>query len=503
MSILCIAVDEPFAEAVARRLHELGLLAGVTSYDAGMLQGLSPPPPVVVARRLFRVEDLRLAFPGVTPIPPSRETLRALAEAERGFLEMSDRFLFAPTPVGERLRLYHELVAWLDGFLAARPDITALYFPSTPHHGWDIVLYHLARLRGRRTLSLHRTTIADRVYLAEDFREPPRPAALPSLAEAQAALGPELLAQIQGVSDWVRLSIAKNKDALGAGRSAKAIVKALRDEAWWLKKRIRHAPDSADRFINAFAGEGALGPAEVWRRKMRFQADIRALRRRYDALARPLDPGRPYVYFALQYQPERTSQPEGLEFADQILVAQLLARALPDGWTLAIKEHPRQLGVTPPAMHRRHARGPADYEALAALPNVRLLPLDAPSEALIDGARACATLTGTVGWEALLQGVPALVFGAAWYGCCEGVAQVGSVEDIRAALARFEGRGRDQIRADMIRFVAGLLPDLIVSSNDHRFATKSAIAYDRLVATLADAIATRATGARESASAPV
>ena len=49
------------------------------------------------------------------------------------------------------------------------------------------------------------------------------------------------------------------------------------------------------------------------------------------------------------------------------------------------------------------------------------MPSNADTHALSKNAQFVASVTGTVGWEAIRQGTPAMVFGAAWYSSLEGV----------------------------------------------------------------------------------
>ena len=66
-------------------------------------------------------------------------------------------------------------------------------------------------------------------------------------------------------------------------------------------------------------------------------------------------------------------------------------------------------------------RGPLFFHRLKRIPNVTFLPSSANTYELTRRARFVATITGTVGWEAIRQGKPALVFGKAWYRKLEGV----------------------------------------------------------------------------------
>ncbi|SER58192.1 Capsule polysaccharide biosynthesis protein [Tranquillimonas rosea] len=121
-----------------------------------------------------------------------------------------------------------------------------------------------------------------------------------------------------------------------------------------------------------------------------------------------------YVYVPLQLQPEMTTSALGGRFRDQALAIERLADLVTEGTRILVKENPKQ---------RLYMRGPMFFHRLNRIPNVEFLPSWVDTKALISGAKCVATITGTAGWEAIRVGVPALVFGAAWYRGLHGVTE--------------------------------------------------------------------------------
>ncbi len=121
-----------------------------------------------------------------------------------------------------------------------------------------------------------------------------------------------------------------------------------------------------------------------------------------------------YVYFPLQLQPEMTTSALGGKFRDQALAIEKLAGILPDGVRILVKENPKQGSF---------ARSPIFFYRLNRISSVTFLPSWADTRALTLNANFVATITGTVGWEAICQGKPALVFGNAWYRKLPGVTE--------------------------------------------------------------------------------
>ena len=139
----------------------------------------------------------------------------------------------------------------------------------------------------------------------------------------------------------------------------------------------------------------------------------RQLFRRYNELARPLETGPPIVSMFLHYQPERTTMPEGGDFSNQLAAVYTLHSVLPDGWRLAVREHPATFYG--PGPYRRAFRDPIIYDALDSLPNASLVPMSTTPFELIDSSQLVVTVTGTVGMQSLCRGVPVLALGAATY----------------------------------------------------------------------------------------
>ncbi|MEW6406756.1 MAG: hypothetical protein AB1649_33665, partial [Chloroflexota bacterium] len=147
---------------------------------------------------------------------------------------------------------------------------------------------------------------------------------------------------------------------------------------------------------------------------------------------------RPYVFLALSYQPEATTSPKANVFSHLYLMVEMISKTLPEGWLLYVKEHPAQFDHSW-AFRSHNSRAEYFYDDLVSLKNVRLIPLAYSSYDLTDHARAVATATGTVGWQAVNRGKPALVFGHPWYQGCEGIFSIRSREDCLNALAEIQG----------------------------------------------------------------
>lgn len=144
-----------------------------------------------------------------------------------------------------------------------------------------------------------------------------------------------------------------------------------------------------------------------------------------------------YIIVFLHYQPERTSMPEGKYFANQWHLINTLHRALPKDYKLYIKEHPSTFTNSTQRFDPRY-RNPEFYQNINNLSNTVLVDLSVDSFTLIDKSQCVATITGTVGGEALLRGKPVLVFGNATYRGHKYAYPIKNTEDVVEALKRIE-----------------------------------------------------------------
>lgn len=147
----------------------------------------------------------------------------------------------------------------------------------------------------------------------------------------------------------------------------------------------------------------------------------KALKKYYASLTEEPDLNQKYILFNLHYQPEATSSPAGGVFVDLNIIVEVLTKNLPNDYLVYVKEHPAQFHS-----HREgHTnRIPSFYNNLKSHKNVRIIPLEYDPFVLIRNAKAVATISGSVGWEAMVLGKPVISFGLSWYEKYPGVLRI-------------------------------------------------------------------------------
>lgn len=343
---------------------------------------------------------------------------------------------------GERVRLYyHQLIYWRSIIALVKPDV--VIFTETPHTLPQYILYAVAREQAIHTLMFTHTGLANLTYVRSSIEETPRTleqAYERALGRSNVHLPPHLEAAIQTLSgDY---TLAKPWYVTALDPPSKSLPMRLLDRlnqsffvsnflslqfvVAYLADKIRRNRTRPQRSIPLKLKDLPVEYSDTSSLSLRI-SNLRGLRHkqkllsRYTTLAQHPDMTRPYVYFPLHYQPERTTLPEGGVYHDQFLVLSVLSAALPSHWRIYVKEHPAQFAANRSGHLGRLLR---TYGDILAYPNIDLVSLETSSFDLIDNARAVATVTGTAGWEALVRGKPVLLFGNSWYRTCNGVLEV-------------------------------------------------------------------------------
>lgn len=117
------------------------------------------------------------------------------------------------------------------------------------------------------------------------------------------------------------------------------------------------------------------------------------------------------AFFPLHVEPEASTMVMGQNFLSQIALIELIARSLPYGIRLCVKEHPWMVGKRPFFY----------YKELAQIPNVILLKNFIDSVEIIKKSSIIITNTGTAGLEGFIMGKPVVVFGKTHFNHLNGV----------------------------------------------------------------------------------
>jgi hypothetical protein len=148
---------------------------------------------------------------------------------------------------------------------------------------------------------------------------------------------------------------------------------------------------------------------EAWRQAKRKLLDAKVYRREVDLES-------PFFVYPLQFHPESSASVDGVAANDEWSNIEQIARNLPFGVSLYVKDHRHAAGRQPLGF----------YERVARIPNVVLVHPNYDTKKLLRHSRAVVCSTSTMGFEALLLQRPVFVLGRPFYDFLPGCVRVDS-----------------------------------------------------------------------------
>jgi hypothetical protein len=439
------------------------------------------PDSVFHTKSAFRKKLVPDGCEAVVPSPLDKELLSALSVHESIFLKMMDRFSYnGALTYKERIATYHsQLMYWKGALEHFKPDV--IVYSIAPHLGYDYVLYAVSRMMKIPTVIFERTSLPGFVYPVTSFEDGSEiirktyTEALKKKNGQEISLTPEVAAHLDNLSksydqampfhQKYKLNHFKRRGDVGG--TALLLLRIARDFiiAHTIKKGNSH-----------------------YLRKTYYQnkghLKKRKLLAHYQQLADVVNLEVPYVFVALQCEPERQSCPCGGVFTHQYVMIDLLSKLVPEGWKIYVKEHPSQFKVSQMA---ERAKTFEFYDMIASIPKVELVPLTYTSFQLIECAKASATVSGTVGWESVVRGTPTLLFGYSWYRDCKGVFVTHTVEECKKAIRKIKNGYK--VNMNEVRCFAQVVESCSVRGYVDRIYEKmNIISHDENVENLARAI---------------
>jgi len=369
-------------------------------------------PDAWVAKPAPGVDTSQFPAPGV-------DLIEKLYHDESLILTMMNRKCHGMQRVDERKHLYYNLLQYWNGVLKKyKPDAIVYAFP--PHSSHDYVIYSLAKLFRIKTLMFESTWQFGKTIMYEDFRK----GSQVLCKEIESNRGKHF--SIEDLSNDLRehyiQGVDKNRDAtpiyMKEGRRQYTGVNLFLTKLKITGKHIKR---------------GKILKSAMGHLNKRLKQNTKKEYLKFQCVP---DLSKKFIYVPLQYQPEYTTSPMGDVFVDQILMLEVLSSALPDDWVIYTKEHPAQWWFH--GINYADGRYPGYYTKILKLKNVSLIPVSTSAFDLIYKAQAVATVTGTAGWEALLNSKPPLIFGLPWYRDCPGVFRVNNVESCKVAFNRIK-----------------------------------------------------------------
>jgi hypothetical protein len=395
------------------------------------------PDTVFHTKAAFRKSAVLKGCEGIVPSPLDKDLLSAMSPYESIFMKMMDKLNYdGALTYKQRLAAYHfQLMYWKGVLQHFRPDV--IVYPIAPHLGYDYMLYGLSRVMNIPTVMFERTSLPGFVYPTTSFEDRSETVskaytdALEKYENQKMSLSPE-------VADHLETLLKRYDQAMPFHQTYK--LNHYKLDHYKKGGNLGGTIPLYARIARDFVIARLLKKGNSRFLRKRYYKNIGNLKKKkllahYQKLTKTVDLKVPYVFVALQCEPERQSCPCGGVFTHQYVMIDLLSKVVPEGWKIYVKEHPSQFKEYQMA---ERAKTFEFYDVIASIPKVSLVPLAYTSFELIDGAKTTATVSGTVGWESVVRGTPTLLFGYSWYKDCKGIFITHTIEECKNAIRKIE-----------------------------------------------------------------
>lgn len=418
----------------------------------------------------------------------SQKFIKQNIETENLYLSITDRISFYPKTVRFRKELYYELLLYWKTFLAQK-KIKTIVYPRVPHLGYGNIVYQLAKKLKINTVIVRETLLENKSLISNDYlsykQVPKKSLSRLSFNQLKEKLGEKWLNIVFGESDLSKINYFDNLAV--KTQNQKSLFTNL-----FNKKTIRslfslvHFPFSRIFASYTFLEKPVYWWKHYWLMSVYYR-NSKKLLNLYRSISSSEKFNKKYIYFALHYQPERTTLPEAGVFENQLLAIDITAKSIPKGWLVYIKEHPNQFARSD--LRLMDFRSERFYKKIQQYPNIRFLPLYSNVQTIIKNSQSVVTMTGSTGWEALQLGKPVITFTpAAWYSGCRSVFIATSQKEFRKALSQALKTKKSEVLKDLLKFVLYYKKIFVNAAITDSLAHQSDLSYKQLVRDLADAL---------------
>ena len=408
--------------------------------------------PRVDESKLYKTETISNAYQLKNLSVLDGIFLEEMLECKTVFLNTIDRCAAAPISIYKINTLYYELLLFFKSFFEENHNLTHVFFPATPHFAPDIVLFYVSKYFKKKTIILTRTDFDNKYIFNLDWR-------LPIIYEQVLNVNYINSSILNTTSNFIEHSKKLNEQSLSYNKKKINFLKKLKNY-YFIFHHARYIYNNQSLYSPIYFNND-IKIVDLFRiiyNRIYINNNLYNL---YRSISEKPDLSIKYIYFALHFQPERSTQPEGSFFENQLLAIRLLQSNLPKGCMIYVKEHPRQFDNDAPDLRKVHARVPEFYTQINKLLNVKLINIDFNSDQLINNAMIVATITGSTGWQALKKGKPIFIFGYPWYSSCFGTYVIRSSSDITNALVEIAKLNNQIISNEVERFINRINPYLV------------------------------------------
>ncbi len=321
---------------------------------------------------------------------------------EKYFTKVYDRTAYIKRSNKFKRLLFFKQCIYFNNYLKSN-KIKCAFFSATPHMGWSIPFFYACKKNKIKTIISHITDIPSFCLLRESWEN-------------------NKFLKIKNYNIKYYEKIIKNNllnTSLWTKKIRDRFVKSnfLTDHLKFWKFFFQKVLfcNNSEIVDSCFFYDEKISKVQKLVYFLKFYFHTVLLNIKYFKHSKNTDFKKDYVYFALHYQPERTTIPESFFYGDQFAAIKKLRLILPKNITIIVKEHPVQLLLWHPRPSQIKYRSLDFYKKLKQLKNVQLSKISEDSEKLIEKSKLVVTMTGSTGWEGLKKNKKVIVFGYPWY----------------------------------------------------------------------------------------
>lgn len=342
------------------------------------------------------------------------------------------------------------LFFWND--MLERKQITHVFFPVIPHEGYGSIIYYLCKMKKIPVIMAYSSLIPGRDYVLTDYmcsEDEIREEFEKLKIQYRDATVEEIELEENTKEEfekWASLDPVQMKPLYMKGDTLRQTLRARYGETNLIRvwRGILGKEYEKHGIGLGFLGASILKipkllsviPAtyKQWLYAKPYWKETKKVNAFYNKVSEMPKPGEKYIYFALHYQPESTSNPlGGRAYTDQIFPLLILCRSVPKDIRVYVKAHPAQVAFF---------SGISYYEDILRMPQVRLIKRECSTYDLIKNAFAVASLTGTACWESQFYGVPAILFGYSYKNASPLAYHVRTVKECKEAIRDISEHGK-------------------------------------------------------------
>ena len=356
-------------------------------------------------------------------LPPiDSEILEKLRIYQINFLKICERLYKGNMSFEERLNFFYRHVQFWN-YKLEQKGITHFIQYNVPHEGFDYVIYALCKIKKIKTIFSYKLPVIKNIltkrYFINDIDQHKK-----IYKKKELIRNPEELElSFKNLYYSIYPSKSPNKKQIKF-KTYPRIAKQYK--LTFLKKILL--------LINTFYKYGFKNTFNKITNKLLLFHSVKyknpyltsdiELNKSYKILVAENIPNKPYVFFALNYQPELSSVPLGNNYSDLNLVLDMLAWVGSKyNFNVLVKKHPRN-------DTRRYFRPKDIYQRMSLHKNVFLIDEKKEVTSLISESIAVASVAGSSCWEAFLRKKPTLLFGSIIYENAPGAFKINSLNDL-------------------------------------------------------------------------